>query len=282
VIVATGAFGHPFVPELSSALPKGILSIHTDEYWAPEELPPGNVVVVGAGQSGLQIADELALAGREVRVAVGRHGWLPRRVGHRDQMDWRLVNGDYQTIVAKPDEPAADYPFTPLSRWGNDDFNLLTIARNGVRFTGHLAAIDDGRLRFDSDLRSSLLAGDDYARKFVDRIRAFARDRGEEVPNGELANAWTAGSIPGETESLDLSRENVTTVIWATGYRQDFSWIHVPDALSPAGAPYQSQGASPVAGLFFVGIHRGWHAGDGTVLGSAWLPEHVARVIASR
>ena len=196
-------------------------------------------------------------------------------------MDWRLVKGDYRTIVAKPDEPAADYPFTPLARWGDEDFNLRTIARNGVRFTGHLAAIDDGRLRFASDLRSLLLAGDDYARKFVERIQEFARGSGEHVPGGELANAWTPESLPGETESLDLARENVSTVIWATGYRQDFSWIHVPGALSPAGAPYQCQGASPVAGLFFVGLHRGWHAGDGTVLGSAWLPEHVAEVIAS-
>lgn len=280
VVVATGAFGAAWVPPaLAASLPAGIHAIHTDDYWAPEDLPPGGVVVVGAGQSGLQIADELALSGRDVWVAVGRHGWAPRRMWGRDQNGWRLEMGDYRAVVGKPDEPRMDYPFTPLSRWGVEDFNLRTIARNGVRFTGHLEAIDDGRLHFAPNLRELLLAGDDYAWQLVRRVHEFARGRGEELDEPALANAWEPDAIPAEVASLDFAREGITTVIWATGYRHDFSWVQVPGALSAAGAPYQTKGVSPVAGLAFVGIHRGWHAGDGTVLGSAWLPEHVAEVV---
>ena len=198
----------------------------------------------------------------------------------RDQNGWRLENGDYGAVVADPDAPAADYPFTPLSRWGTVDFNLLTIFRNGVRLTGHLEAIAEGRLHFAPNVQSLLRAGDEFAWKFVRRIHEFACSRGEKLPAPELANAWAPDAMPAETGTLDLAREGVSTILWATGYRQDFSWIRVPGALSPSGAPYQRKGASPVPGLYFVGIHRGWHAGDGTVLGAAWLPEHVAKVIA--
>ena len=280
VVVATGAFGGAWIPpSLATALPTDVRAIHTDDYWAPEDLPPGGVVIVGAGQSGLQIADELALAGREVWVAVGRHGWVPRRLWGRDQNGWRLENGDYATVVAKPDDPDLDYPFTPLSRWGIEDFNLRTIARSGVRFTGRLEGVADGRLHFAPNLRALLTAGDDFARKFVLRIHEFARGRGEEHEVPELANAWEPEAIPPETAVLDLAREKISTVIWATGYRHDFSWVRVPGALSPRGAPYQTKGMSPVAGLSFVGLHRGWHAGDGTVLGSGWLPQHVAEMV---
>ena len=181
--------------------------------------------------------------------------------------------------MGKAEAPLLDYPFTPLSRWGREDFNLLTIARNGVRFTGHLEAIVDGRLHFAPNLRRLLAAGDDYAWKFVRHIHEFARDRGESHPEPVMANAWTIEELPTETAALDLAREGISTVIWATGYRHDFSWVQVPGARSASGAPYQAKGVSPVAGLYFVGLHRGWHAGDGTVLGSGWLPEHVAEVV---
>lgn len=281
VIVATGAFGHARIPTVAAALPAGIRSIHTDNYWAPEDLPPGGVIVIGSGQSGLQIADELAKAGRDVWVAVGRHGWVPRRLFGRDQNYWRLENGDFQSVVGNPELPAVDYPFTPLARWGREDFNVQTVWRDGVRLAGHLESIDGGRLRFAPDLAALLRAGDEYAWTFVRRVRDFARSRGDAVPEPELASAWGSHAPPEPVTSIDLERDRISTVIWTTGYRHDFSWIQVPGAISDAGAPFQREGASPVSGLFFVGLHRGWHAADGTVLGAAWLPERVAETIAA-
>lgn len=281
VIVATGAFGQARIPALASALPAGIRSIHADDYWAPEDLPPGGVVVVGSGQSGLQIADELVQAGRDVWVAVGRHGWVPRRLYGRDQNYWRLENGDFFSVVGNPEQPAAEYPFTPLARWGREDFNVQTIWRDGVRLAGHLESIDGGRLSFAPDLANLLKAGDDYARAFVRRIRDFARGRGEPVPEPELASTWPADAFPDPVTSIDIERDHVSSVIWTTGYRHDFSWIGVAGAISDVGAPFQREGASPVSGLYFVGLHRGWHAADGTVLGAGWLPERVAQMIAA-
>jgi putative flavoprotein involved in K+ transport len=190
VVVATGAFGHPSVPALAANLAPGLHSIHTDDYWAPEDLPAGGVLVVGSGQSGLQIADELARSGRSVVVAVGRHGWVPRRLYGRDQMRWRWDNGDYRSVVADPDRPTADYPFTFLARWGTDDFNVRSAWLSGVRLAGHLVGVDGTRVTFAPDLVALLRAGDGVARDFVRRIRDFARGRGEAVPEPELESHW--------------------------------------------------------------------------------------------
>lgn len=283
VVVATGAFGHAYTPAMAAALPSAILSIHTDDYWAPEDLPPGGVLVVGAGQSGLQIAFELAHAGRPVTVAIGRHGWVPRRVYGRDQMLWRWDIGDYRSIVGDARNPKADYPFTFLARWGADDFNVRTVWRTGARLVGHVAGVEGTRLPLSADLAELLRSGDQVAREFVGRIRDFARGRGERVPEPELESHWREGEWPASPESLDLAAEGIRTVIWSTGYRQDFSWIRVPGVLAANGAPYQHQGVSPVAGIHFVGLHRMWEAGSGTLLGCGWaatnVADHIARAV---
>jgi len=280
VIVATGAFGSAYVPALAAKLPPTILSIHTDDYWAPEDLPSGGVLVVGSGQSGLQIAYELARAGRPVTIAVGRHGWVPRRVYGRDQMIWRWENGDYRSIVADADHPKADYPFTFLARWGEDDFNVRTVWQVGARLAGHVVGVGGARVHFAKDLEELLLSGDGVAREFIGRVRDFARGRGEDVPEPELQSHWREAEIPDAPDSLDLVAEGISTVIWSTGYRQDFSWIGVPGVLAENGAPYQRQGVSPVPGIYFVGLHRMWEAGSGTLLGCGWAATHVAKHIA--
>lgn len=281
VVVATGAFGNASVPGLAANLSPALHSIHTDDYWSPEDLPPGGVLVVGSGQSGLQIADELALAGRAVVVAVGRHGWVPRRVYGYDQMRWRWDNGDYRSVVADPDHPKADYPFTFLARWGTADFNVRTVWRSGVRLAGRLVEVDGTRVAFAPDLGALLRSGDDVARQFVRRIRDFARGRGEVVAEPELESHWREDELTRmrTLESIDLAAEGIRTVIWSTGYRQDFSWIRVPGVLAENGAPYQRQGVSPVPGIHFVGLHRMWEAGSGTLLGCGWAATNVAEHI---
>jgi len=282
VIVATGAFGRAHTPALAANLPASIQSLHTDDYWAPEDLPPGGVLVVGSGQSGLQIAYELANAGRDVTVAIGKHGWVPRRVYGRDQMRWRWDIRDYHAIVADPDRPKADYPFTFLARWGVSDFNVRTVWQAGARLAGHVVGVDGMRIMIARDLEALLRAGDHEARTFVARIRDIARARGDNVPEPELASHWREAEIPEAPDALDLASAGIHTVIWSTGYRQDFSWIRVPGALAANGAPYQRQGVSPVPGIYFVGLHRMWEAGSGTLLGCGWAATNVAEHVAAR
>jgi putative flavoprotein involved in K+ transport len=285
VVVATGAFGNAHLPALAANLSPSILALHTDDYWAPEDLPPGGVLVVGSGQSGLQIADELARDGRSVIVAVGKHGWVPRRVFGRDQMWWRMDNGDYRTIVNDPDHPKADYPFTFLARWGVKDFNVRTVWQSGVRLAGRVAGIAGTQVTFAPGVEPVLRAGDHVAREFIARIHTFANGRGDAVATPELESHWREEEIEtvkaSAPESLDLAREGIRTVIWSTGYRQDFTWIRVPGVLAENGAPYQRQGVSPVRGISFVGIHRMWEAGSGTLLGCGWAATNVAECIAA-
>ena len=209
VEVATGAFGNPSVPAIAANLAPEIHSIHASDYWAPEGLHAGGVLVVGAGQSGLQIADELARDGRSVVVAVGRHGWAPRRVYGQDQMRWRWNNGDYRSVVADPDRPKTDYPFTFLARWGTEDFNVRTAWLSGVSLAGHLVGVDGTRVTFAPDLTALLRMGDGVARDFIRRIRDFARGRGEAVAEPKLESHWREAELSSVSAptALDLTSE---------------------------------------------------------------------------
>jgi len=196
-------------------------------------------------------------------------------------MRWRWDSGDYRSVVADPDRPKADYPFTFLARWGVEDFNVRTAWLSGVRLAGHLVGVNGTRVTFAPDLVALLRAGDSVARDFIRRIRDFARGRGAAVPEPELESHWREAELSSLSAptSLNLTGEGISTVIWSTGYRQDFSWIRVPGVLASNGAPYQRQGVSPVPGIHFVGLHRMWEAGSGTLLGCGWAATNVAEHI---
>lgn len=278
VVVATGAFGHPAVPPIAAALPPDVHQLTPDTYRAPEALPAGGVLVVGSGQSGCQIADELARAGRPTWLSVGRWGWVPRRPWGIDQMDWRRDMGDFARIVGDTDPPDWRYPFTPMARWGTHDFHLGTLHDSGVRLVGRLVGIDGAALRLANDVQQHIEVADASATVFVARVHAFASALGRDLgpPPGAIS-CWTGRAPVVITPTLDLHGEGITSVIWCTGYAQDFSWIDLPGAFAPTGAPWQRQGVSTrVPGLAFVGLHRMWAGGSGTILGVGADAIHVA------
>jgi putative flavoprotein involved in K+ transport len=282
VVVATGAFGQPVVPALARALPARITQLTTDAYRSPAALPPGGVLVVGSGQSGCQIADELARAGRETWLAVGRWGWVPRRPWGIDQMDWRRDMGDFARVVGDTDPPDWRYPFTPMARWGTADFHLGTLADSGVRLVGRVLEAQGERLALAGDVDERIEEADAYATAFLARVHAFGTARGQDLGREPpVVSCWTGrGPVPA-VPALDLAGAGIGTVIWSTGYAQDLSWLALPGALAATGAPYQRQGRSTrVAGLGFVGFHRMWAGGSGTVLGVGVDAVHVADGIA--
>jgi len=158
---------------------------------------------------------------------------------------------------------------------------VRTVWQSGARLAGHVVGVGGTRVTFASDLEPLLRSGDDVARQFVLRIRDFARGRGEQVPEPHVESRWREeelGSLRAP-ESVDLAAEGIRTIIWCTGYRQDFSWIRVPGVTAENGAPYQHQGVSPVRGVHFVGLHRMWEAGSGTLTGCGWAATNVAEHI---
>jgi putative flavoprotein involved in K+ transport len=266
------------VPTLAAALPPDLVQLTPDSYRSPRALPEGGVLVVGSGQSGCQIADELARAGRPTWLAVGRWGWVPRRPWGTDQMDWRRDMGDFARVVGDTDPPDWRYPFTPMARWGTDDFHLGTLDDAGVRLVGRVLAVDGATLRLATDVPDRIAEADAFASAFVARVHAHATGLGRDLgPAPGAISCWSGRPPVVAVPSLDLRREGITSVIWGTGYAQDFSWIELPAAFASTGAPWQRQGVSTrVPGLAFVGLHRMWAGGSGTVLGVGADAIHVA------
>jgi putative flavoprotein involved in K+ transport len=200
------------------------------------------VLVVGAGASGQQIALELAGAGREVVIAVGRHSRAPRRFEGRDIFAWLDLLGDFdRTIDELPDlEAAKRVPLFPLSGAnGGEDLGLDRLAANGVTITGRLSALEDRRAVFADDLAHNLAAADARLRKLVRRLG------GESDPVRDLL-------LPPGPRALDL--HSVGTIVWATGYRRAYPWLAVPGVIDDAGEVAQRRGVTRIPGIFVLGL----------------------------
>jgi putative flavoprotein involved in K+ transport len=253
VVVATGAYQRAHRPEQAASLPADLPQIDVQEYRSPAELPPGSVLVVGSGQSGCQIAEELREAGREVFLACGRAPWSPRRIGGRDLMWWGLETGFFDQTVDQLPAPAARLLSNVLAtgRNGGHDLHLRTLRAAGVTLLGHFLGADGRRARFADDLAESVAWGDSRYQDFIGGIRQLVAERG--LPAPDIAEpAPFDGTAP---QDLDLA--GVGVVIFAGGFRPDYgSWIDVPRAFDELGFPLHVDGASSAAdGLYFVGVH---------------------------
>jgi len=252
VVVATGAYQRAHRPEPAGLLPAELPQIDVEAYQSPAELPPGSVLVVGSGQSGCQIAEELFESGREVFLACGRAPWSPRRIGEHDLMWWALETGFMDQTVDQLPAPAARLAANVLATGheGGHDLNLRTLREAGVTLLGHFLGAEGQRARFADDLGASVAWGDDRYREFMGRIRKLVEERALPAPSIAEPGPFD-GAAPQE---LDLS--GVGVVIFAGGFRPDYSrWVDVPGAFDELGFPLHTDGASSAAGLYFVGVH---------------------------
>jgi putative flavoprotein involved in K+ transport len=225
VVVATGAYQRPYRPHAAATLPASLRQLHADEYRNPADLPPGAVLVVGSGQSGCQIAEELHEAGRAVDLACGRAPWTPRRIGDHDLMWWGLETGFLDAEASALPDPAARLFANILAtgRDGGHDLHLRTLRRLGVTLHGRLLGADDGRARFAPDLPDSVAWGDQRHADFMRLVRRHAAERG--LPEPQIAPPEPfRDDAPQE---LDLS--GLGAVVFACGFRPDYtSWVSCP------------------------------------------------------
>jgi putative flavoprotein involved in K+ transport len=253
VIVATGSSDRPRVPSFASGLPGHVQQASASLYRRPEGLPDGNVLVVGASSSGVQIAAELALAGRDVVLAVGRHARLPRRYRGHDVMWWLSRMGTLDRTVDEVSQHTRREPSLQLVG-GVDgvDVHLAALRRYGVHLAGRLAAVDGDEAVFVRDLAGTVAEADGRARRVLRRIDAYGAAGGMKAqPDDPLEPLpATATATPG---SLHLRRENIRTVLWATGYRRSYPWLHVP-VLGPDGDIRHRAGVTPAPGLYVMGM----------------------------
>ena len=250
VVVCTGAYQRPY--RSAVVTPAGLAVLDADDYENERALPPGKVLVVGSGQTGCQIAEELHEAGREVVLSCGRAPWAPRRPGGRDLIFWLIEAGFYDQSAADLPSPAARLVANvqATGRDGGHDLNVRTLRASGVTLTGRLLGAEDGRLHFASDLADSVAFGDArYAelRRVILDYCAQADLDPPELPDPPPFD-------PAAAEHLDAGDFGV--ILHTSGFRPDYkAWMHV-DAFDDMGFPLQADGASlTVPGLYFCGVH---------------------------
>jgi putative flavoprotein involved in K+ transport len=283
VVVAAGPFQVPHLPAVASGFEPSILQLHSHAYRNPEALPPGAVLLIGSGQTGVQLAEELMDAGRTVWMAVGRCGRAARRYRGRDVFWWlrslalrgQALGTPLPSLATLPDARLR-FACTPhMTGHGTPhDTNLREMASRGLRLVGHLEAAAGTRARFAPDLAASLRFADTfYPQVFLPLFDAYAERTGEDLPPGEFGQ-FTYD--PPEVTELDLRAERIGVVLWTSGYRPAFDWIGL-DVFDDQGLPVTHGGATAVPGLSFLGSPWLVDAASANLVGLARDAEVLAR-----
>lgn len=254
VVVSTGLFQSPKIPAFSQNLPAEITQLHSGSYRNPASLPPGGVLVIGSGQSGCQIAEELYLQGRKVFLSIGATGRVPRRYRGKDVYRWMQIVGSLDQTVDKLPSPRAKFETNPhvSGRDGGRTLNLHQFARDGVVLLGHLQGAQGKRVWLAPDRNDCLAKADQFEANLVKRIDGYIEKEALNVPLESLP-VLRDGFEADEISELDLQTAGITTVIWAMGYQFDFSLVKLP-VLDGDGFPIQNRGVTNYPGLFFVGL----------------------------
>ena len=252
VVLATGAYQRPHRPAAAQMLPTDLTQIDVDDYRNEQALPPGKVLIIGSGESGCQIAEELSEAGRDVVVACGRAPWAPRRFGGRDILWWAQETGFLDRRLDSLPAPEARLFSAPVTGHGRGhDLNLRALQARGVTLAGHFVGATDRKALFAPDLHQTIAWGDERYLQFRGLVDNLVSTRGLEPPALDDPEPFTS-SAPNSIDLADLG-----SVIFAAGFRPDYrSWLPWPDAFDTWGFPLTQDGASTVVpGLYFVGVH---------------------------
>lgn len=251
VVVATGGFQQPYRPAAVQQLPASVKVLNSDDYRNPDALQPGDVLVIGSGQTGCQLAEELRLSGRTVFLACGKAPWITRFTGDHDTFWWISQSAFMQHTTADLPSPLARLAPNPQStgRNGGYDLHYRTLQAAGIVLTGHLLGVEDGRVHFAGDLPDSVAFGDARHADICKLITNVATQLGEPVPDFAPPSPFVADG----PASVPVDR--LSAAIVCSGYRPTYtSWIRSPEAFDEMGLPLQEQGSSTVVpGLHFMG-----------------------------
>ncbi|UJA21829.1 NAD(P)-binding domain-containing protein [Thermoleophilia bacterium SCSIO 60948] len=280
VVAATGAFQDPLIPPVLPA-DAPVEQIHSSSYRNPGQLPEGAVLVVGAGSSGVQIADELDRAGRQVYLCVGPHDRPPRRYRGRDFCWWLGVLNKWD---AESPGPGAEHVTIAVSgARGGQTVDFRDMGRRGIALRGFMTGYEDGRIHFAPDLAENLERGDANLLALLDEADAYVARSGLDLP--EEPGARDFGPLPASALDpvleLDLAEAGVNAVVWATGFRSDYSWLEV-DAFDAEGKPDHRRGVSSEPGIYFLGLPWQSRRGSTFIFGVWHDAKHVAEHIATQ
>ncbi len=253
VVLASGGYQKPHQPPGADQVPPSLHVIDAEGYTNPEALPPGKVLVIGSGQTGCQLAEDLVDAGRDVFLACGRAPWIPRRLEGRDTVAWITETPFLEARLADLPSPLVRLGANPQAsgREGGHDLHYRTLQASGVNLLGHFVGAEGGVARFAPDLAESVAFGDARHADLCELIRTSCAARGVPVPDMPPPPPFEANP----PEQVDLG--GFGAAIFTSGYRPDYtSWVEFPDAFDDLGFPIQCDGSSTVVpGLHFMGVH---------------------------
>lgn len=280
IVVASGGYHEPIVPRMAERLPASITQIHSAEYRNAGQLPEGGVLVVGSGQSGAQIAEDLHLAGRKVHLAVGNAPRCARFYRGRDVVTWLADMGYYDMSVDQHPlrEGVRDNTNHYVTgRDGGRDIDLRKFATEGMELYGVLREFDGTRLVFDTNLASALDDADRTYNGINAAIDKYIADNAIEAPPpSRYEPVWQP---EGERPTLDLAASGITSIIWCIGFRPDFRWLDAP-VFNGAGHPQHRRGITAQEGIYFIGLPwlHTWGSGRFGSVGrdAQFLVDHIA------
>lgn len=282
VVVAVGGYHVPTIPSFAERLPDDITQIHSSEYKNPDLLPEGAVLVVGSGQSGCQIAEDLHLAGRRAHLCLGGAPRTARFYRGKDVVAWLHEMGYYNMPVDEhplKERVRAKANHYVTGRDGGRDIDLRKLAREGMQLYGRLTGIRGGVLALAPDLARNLDQADAVAESIKTTIDKFIEAKGIEAPTeARYTPVWVPEVEPRE---LDLAKANIRTIIWSIGYRSDYGWIEVP-VFDGKGYPSHQRGVTMVDGLYFLGLPWLYTWGSGRFSGVAEDASYLAERIEAR
>ncbi|KQY07575.1 FAD-dependent oxidoreductase [Mycobacterium sp. Root135] len=276
VVAATGAFQKPVIPPLVPET-AGLHQIHSSDYHNPQQLPEGGVLVIGAGSSGVQIADELRQAGRDVHLAVGPHDRPPRSYRDRDFCWWLGVLGKWD--LAAPPRGAEHVTIAVSGARGGHTVDFRDLAASGITLLGMAGPYRDGVMTFAPDLRENIEHGDANYLSMLDEADAYVARNGVDLPEEPQARVFGADPecMTNPIGSVDLAAAGITSIVWAVGFAFDYGWLQV-DAFDENGRPRHQRGVSTEPGIYFLGLP--WQSRRGSSF--IWGVWHDAKYLADQ
>ncbi len=276
IVAATGPFQRPVIP---AVIPDDtpVTQLHSSAYRNPDQLPAGAVMIVGAGSSGVQIADELARAGRQVYLSVGPHERPPRAYRGRDFCWWLGVLGKWD--AAAPNPGTEHVTIAVSGAHGGHTVEFRKLAQAGVTLVGRTETFDGKQLHFRNDLAENLAAGDTSLHKLLAEADAYVAAQGLDLPPEPEAHEQLPDPdcVTNPLRNLDLASAGIGSVIWATGFKLDYNWLKV-DVFDAEGRPKHQRGVSPEPGVYFLGLP--WQSRRGSSF--IWGVWHDARYLADQ
>jgi putative flavoprotein involved in K+ transport len=277
LVAATGAFQQPVIPPIVPDHAE-VMQLHSSAYRNPKQLPNGAVLVVGAGSSGGQIADELLRAGRQVYLSVGPHDRPPRAYRGRDYCWWLGVLGKWD--AASPGPGTEHVTIAVSGARGGQTVDFRRLAVEGLILVGRTESFKDGALTFAPDLADNLARGDANYLSVLDEADSYAARNGIDLPQDlEARRIWPDPQcVTDPILHLNLADAGIRSIIWATGYVSDYSWLKV-DAFDECGKPKHQRGVSPEPGIYFLGLPWQSRRGSSFIWGvwhdAKYLADHI-------